>query len=64
MKEMLTKMYMMVKTTLAMEYGEAFTSMTEEAQAAACMKVLNDMIQANGELASQLGGKYLEEVAQ
>lgn len=64
MKEMLIKMYAMVKETLVLEYGEAFTSMTEEAQASACLKVLNDLVQTNAGLASQLAGQYLADVAQ
>ena len=64
MKEMLTKMYMMVKGTLAREYGEAFTSMSAEDQAAACIKVLNDLIQTDARIAGQVSSKYLEEIAE
>lgn len=63
MKEMLIMMYAMVKATLIREYGEAFTSMSEEAQASACMKVLNDLVQAEAGISSRLASKYLEEIA-
>lgn len=40
----LAKAYLMVKNTLAAEYGEAFTSLNEEQQAKAAGKVLADIL--------------------
>lgn len=42
--ENLAKAYMMVKNTLAAEYGEAFTSLSAEEQATATDKVLCDLL--------------------
>lgn len=40
----LAKAYLMVKNTLASEYGEAFTSLTENEQALAAGKMLADIL--------------------
>lgn len=42
--ENLAKAYMMVKDMLAVEYGEAFTSLDKNAQAQAVGKVLGDLL--------------------
>lgn len=42
--ENLAKAYMMVKNTLAAEYGEAFTSLNENEQAQAVGKVMCDLL--------------------
>lgn len=42
--ENLTRAYMMVKNTLAAEYGEAFTSLSEQEQAMTTGKVLADLL--------------------
>jgi hypothetical protein len=42
--ENLAKAYMMVKNTLATEYGEAFTSLNEQAQAQAVGHVLAELL--------------------
>lgn len=42
--ENLAKAYMMVKNTLANEYGEAFTNLNEQEQAQAVGKVLGDLL--------------------
>lgn len=42
--ENLAKAYMMVKNTLAAEYGEAFTSLSAEEQAMATGKVLAELL--------------------
>ena len=42
--ENLAKAYMMVKNTLAAEYGEAFASMSEQEQAMATGKVLAELL--------------------
>lgn len=57
------KMYIITKKTLAAEYGEQFTGLAEEAQAAIVTKVLADLMKRNHEVAGILGGKYLEEIA-
>ena len=43
--ENLAKAYMMVKETLAAEYGEAFTSLSEEQQAKAIGHVLSELLE-------------------
>ena len=42
--ENLAKAYMMVKNTLATEYGEVFTSLDEQVQAMATGKVLAELL--------------------
>lgn len=42
--ENLAKAYMMVKNTLAAEYGEAFTGLSKEEQAQAVGKVMCDLL--------------------
>lgn len=63
MLETMAKMYGMVKATMIKEYGEQFTGMSEEAQAATVAKVLSDLVKADPAIASVLAGKYMKEVA-
>lgn len=63
MIETMQKMMIAIKKTLTAEYGEQFTGMSEEAQAATVAKVLSDMVRVDAKVAAILAEKYLAEIA-
>lgn len=63
MLETMTKMYGMIKATMIKEYGEQFTGMSEEAQAAAVAKVFGDLVRSDPNVSGILAGKYIAEIA-
>ena len=63
MLEMIAKIYAAAKEMMVKEYGEQFTELTEEAKAAAVLKVVNDLVQANPSIAAAIAERYIEEAA-
>lgn len=63
MLETMTKMYGMIKATMIKEYGEQFTGMSEEAQAATVAKVFGDLVRNDPKISGILAGKYIAEIA-
>lgn len=63
MLEMLEKMYILIKGSLVKEYGEQFTNMTKDEQAATVIKVMSDLVKMDANVAELLANKYAQEVA-
>ena len=63
MLEMLEKMYILIKGSLVKEYGEQFTNMTKDEQAATVIKVMSDLVKMDANVAELLANKYVQEVA-
>lgn len=63
MLEMLEKMFIATKGTLAKEYGEQFTNLSEEEQAGVTLKVMSDLVNIDQRVARALAEKYLQEIA-
>ena len=63
MLEMLEKMFVVTKGTLAKEYGEQFTSLGQEEQAWLVLKVMADLVNIDQRVSQALANKYLQEIA-
>ena len=63
MMENLIKMYAMTRRIMTETYGEAFTSLTKEAQAAATLKALSDAVKIEPSLCATLVKAYLADIA-
>ena len=63
MLEMLEKMFIATKGTLAKEYGEQFTSLSEETQSGVVLKVMADLVNIDPLISKALAERYLKEVA-
>ena len=63
MLEMLEKMFIATKGTLAKEYGERFTSLSEEVQAGVVLKVMADLVNVDPLVSKTLAERYLKEIS-